>query len=109
MSALAVRLYAPPLLFALVATFQTFVPTQAEAAGGLFSVVRTFYNDGISYPNQTRTASFPTATGYVGNTAPPRFTVPQSVIKDTTGYANCVPGPGNCRWPYFSEAAWYSY
>ena len=107
MSALAVRLYAPPLLFALVATFHTFVPTQAEATGGLFTVTWTLYSDQVGTANQTKTATFPTASGYVGTSPLPKFTVPQSVIKNTTGYATCAPGA--CRPGYPISKAWYSY
>ncbi len=92
------RLYAIPLLLTLVAGFQTFVAAQAEAATGLFAVGRTFYSDQVGKGDRTRTAFFPTATGYVGTTSLPRFTVPQSVIKDTTGYAACV--LGSCRIVY---------
>jgi hypothetical protein len=101
------RLYALPLLFTLVATFHTVVPTEAEAATAMFSTKRTFYNDGVGQGNQTRTASFPPATGNVGTTSLPKFTVPQSVIKDTTGFAECV--PGTCRPGYPGDKAWYSY
>ena len=101
------RLYVPALFFALVAAFHTFVPTQAEAATGLFAVTRTLYSDQVGNVNQTKTASFPTATGYVGTSPLPKFTVPQSAIKDTTGYALCF--PGICRSGYPSSKAWYSY
>jgi uncharacterized protein (TIGR03382 family) len=97
-----------PLLFTLVAAFHTVVPTRAEAASALFSVVRTSYSDGIGDADQTRTASFPTANGYVGTTSPPRFTVPQSILKDTTGYNACQLGV-NCRPAYPVSKAWYSY
>jgi len=70
-------------------------------------VTRTSYSDGVGKGSQTRTASFPTATGYVGTTSLPKFTVPQSVIKDTTGYAACI--PGTCRAGYPRDEAWYSY
>ncbi len=96
--AVTMRLYALPLLLALVAAFHTLVPKQAEAATRLFAVRRTFYSDQVGKANQTRTATFPAATGYVGTTSLPRFTVPQSVIKDTTGYAACV--LGSCRIVY---------
>jgi hypothetical protein len=76
-------------------------------------VTRTLYNDQIAYANQTRTATFPTATGYVGTSSLPRFTVPQSVIKNTTGFAECMRGfpgnPGNCLLGYPESKAWYSY
>ena len=101
------RLYFAPLFFALVAAFHTVIPTQAEAATAMFSTKRTFFSDGVGQGNQTRTASFPTATGYVGTTSLPKFTVPQSVIKNTTGYAACVPGV--CRPGYPMSSAWYSY
>ncbi len=101
------RLYALPLLLALVAAFHTLVPKQAEAATGLFAVRRIFYSDQVGQGNRTRTVFFPTATGYVGTTSLPRFTVPQSVIKDTTGYEKCF--PGICRAGYPQSKAWYSY
>ncbi len=107
------RFYAPPLLFILISTFYTSIPTQADAATGLFAVRRTFYSDGVGVGNQTRTASFPTASGYVGTSLLPKFTVPQSVIKDTTGFAECIRGfpgnPGNCLLGYPESKAWYSY
>jgi hypothetical protein len=105
--AVVMRLYALPLFFALVATFHTVVPTQTEAATAMFSAKRTFFSDEVGAANQTRTASFPTATGNVGPTSLPKFTVPQSVIKDTTGYAACP--PGTCRGGYPNSTAWFSY
>jgi mannose/fructose/N-acetylgalactosamine-specific phosphotransferase system component IIC len=105
--AVIMRLYILPLFFALVAAFHTVIPTQAEAATAMFSTKRTFFSDGVGQGNQTRTASFPTATGNIGTTSLPKFTVPQSVIKDTTGYAACV--PGICRAGYPMSTAWYSY
>jgi hypothetical protein len=107
MSEARVGLYTPTLFVALLAAFQAFVLSQAEAATGLFAVGRTSYNDQVGRPNQTKTAFFATASGYVGTTAPPKFTVPQSVIKDTTGYAACI--PGNCLAGYPESKAWYSY
>jgi hypothetical protein len=107
MSEVPLRLCAASLSFALVAIFHTFIPTQAEAATGLFAVRRTFHSDQVGQGNRTRTASIPTASGYVGTSLLPKFTVPQSVIKDTTGYAACV--PGICRVGYPESKAWYSY
>jgi hypothetical protein len=101
------RLYALPLSFALVAAFHTVVPAQTEAATAMFSVKRAFFSDGIGQGNQTRTASFPTATGNIGTTSLPKFTVPQSVIKDTTGFTECL--PGTCRPGYPGDKVWYSY
>jgi hypothetical protein len=102
-----VRFYAPPLLSILISAACTLVPEQADAETGLFSIRRTFHSDQVGQGNRTRTASFPTASGYVGTTSVPRFTVPQSAIKDTTGYGNCI--PGTCRTGYPWSKAWYSY
>ncbi len=107
MQAVTVRISSTPLVFAVVAALHTFVPTQAEAASALFSALRTLYSDVVGDEDQTKKATFSTATGYVGNRSPPRFTVPQSAIKDITGYSACA--PGNCR-PGFPESkAWHSY
>ena len=89
------RLYASPLLLSLVAALHTLVPTQAEAASALFSVVRINYNDGVGVGDQTISIEFDTASGYVGTGTVPKFTAPQSVIKNTSRYAYCT--SGTCR------------
>jgi hypothetical protein len=101
------RLYVSALLLSLVAALHTLVPTQAEAASALFSVVRINYNDGVGVGDQTISIEFDTASGYVGTGTVPKFTVPQSVIKSTSRYAYCT--SGTCRSGYPYSTVWYSY
>ncbi len=92
---------------AAVATATLFTALPAEAYG-LFRVLRTWHDGGSSW---TATDYHPRAShacANLGTTWPaPRFSVPQSVIKNTSGYTACVPGA--CRIGYPESKQWYSY
>jgi hypothetical protein len=117
------------LIAVTVAITPLLIAAAAQAADvGLFRMKRTWWGGtstnedpnpylSIDYaPGLRGKDARPPAEGYVGfsetpngaHQAPvPRFTAPQSFIKDTTYYGACV--PGTC-WPGYPESkGWYSY
>jgi len=97
-----------------IASAHLLVPQPAEAASGLFRMLRTWYGSRSPFtstdfhPNLRGPHKAPPAKAYVGATAPaPRFTAPQSFIIDTTYYYACP--PGLCFDGYPESKGWYSY
>jgi hypothetical protein len=117
------------LVAVTVAITPLLIAAAAQAADvGLFRMKRTWWGGtstnspadpylSIDYaPGLKPPDDRPPAEGYVGfSTTPngvrlapvPRFTAPQSFIKDTTYYGRCV--PGTCFPGYPESIGWYSY
>jgi len=97
------------LLFSLVTAFHTVIPTQVEAAGGLFRAKQFYWSSqadslwtGLYWPGgapRTVMGGYqnPPGSANVGAVTPnPSFTAPRSFIKDTTYTFMCGQGTYMC-------------